>query len=81
MTDDGDCVAWKRQTAVQHCDEGSTPRPTVIFEAPRGEDGLEIQRKLPGVINAQGGLKSVNFAFDMFQISGRLLSLNLRLRE
>ena len=56
FADDGDCVTWKRQTAVQHRDEGSTPRSTVLFEAPGGEDGPEIHRDLPGVSNAQGGI-------------------------
>ena len=56
FADDGDGVTWKRQTAVEHHDEGSTPRSTVLFEAPGGEDGPEIHRDLPGVSNAQGGI-------------------------
>ena len=69
-TDDGDGVARKGQTAVEHRDEGSTPRSTVLFEAPRAEDGPEIHRELPGVSNAQGAI-IVIFKFKVCQISGR----------
>ena len=55
FTDDGDGVARKGQTAVEHRDEGSTPRLTVFREASRGMDISEIRRELLGRSNANVG--------------------------
>ena len=52
FTDDGDRVARNGQTALEHGNERRAARPVVFREATGGEDGPEIHRDLPGVIDA-----------------------------